>query len=376
MRRRRNSSHACAPKRASLDRRHNAGPVAHCEETPLKPALPLSITRRLFVTLSALLLAACAQLPPSGDALPSWNDGPARQAIVDFVRKTTDPASPQFVPPAERIATFDQDGTLWVEQPMYAQVMFALDRVKDVVKAKPALAAEEPFKTVLSGDRAAIARLGEAELFKIVVASQSGLTVEAYHQVVRDWLRGARHLKFQRPYTDLVYAPMLEVMKYLRANGFRTYIVTGGGQEFVRAFAEATYGAPPELVVGSLFKMEFAQREDKPALVNGDGVVFVNDKANKAIAINTHIGRRPQAAFGNSDGDREMLEWAAAPPGARLAMIVLHDDAVREYAYGPAAGQPASRIGTFTQPVYDQAKASGWTVISVKGDWKRVFAFE
>ena len=346
------------------------------EDSTLKPSLPVPITRRLFVTLSALLLAACAQLPPSGDPLPSWNDGPAKQAVVDFVRKTTDPASPQFVPPAERIATFDQDGTLWVEQPMYAQVMFALDRVKAVVQARPALAAEEPYKTVLSGDRAAIARLGEADLFKLVVASQSGLTIEAFHQVVKEWMRSARHPKVQRPYNELVYAPMLEAMKYLRANGYRTVIVTGGGQEFVRAFAEATYGVPPEHVVGTLMKTEYVQRDGRPAIVNADGLVFVNDKANKALAINTHLGRRPQAAFGNSDGDREMLEWTAAGGGARLAMIVLHDDAQREYGYGPAAGQPASRIGTFTQPVYDQARAQGWYVISMKNDWKRVFAFD
>ena len=342
----------------------------------MKPALPATLTRRLFVGLSALLLAACAQLTPAADPLPSWNDGPAKQAIVDFVRKTTDAASPQFVPPAERIATFDQDGTLWVEQPMYAQVMFALDRVKEVVKARPALAAEEPFKTVMSGDRAAIARLTGEDLVKIVGVSQAGLDLEAFHEVVRAWARTARHPKFQRPYTELVYAPMVEAMKYLRANGYRTYIVTGGGQEFVRAFAQSVYGVPPEQVIGTMFKVDYAVRDGKPELTNAPALFFNDDKDGKPVGINMVIGRRPQAAFGNSDGDRQMLEWTTAGAGPRLGMLVLHDDAQREFAYGPAAGLPATHVGTFTQALYDEAKAKGWTVISIKSDWKRVFAFD
>jgi haloacid dehalogenase-like hydrolase len=342
----------------------------------MKPAIPAPITRRLFVALSALLLAACAQLPPAADPLPSWNDGAARQAIVDFVRKTTDAASPQFVPPAERIATFDQDGTLWVEQPMYAQVHFALDRVKDVVAAQPALAGEAPFKAVVAGDREAIARFSTEDLLKIVAASQSGLTIEAFHEVVKSWAATAKHPKFQRPYTELVYAPMLEAMKYLRANGYRTYIVTGGGQEFVRAFAEAVYGVPPEQVMGTLLKVEYAVRDGKPTLTNASAPFFFNDREAKPVGINLLIGRRPQAAFGNSDGDQQMLEWTTAGAGARLGMLVLHDDAKREFAYGPAAGLPASRVGTFTQALYDQAKAKGWTVVSMKNDWKRVFSFD
>ena len=333
-------------------------------------------TRRALLALTIGLLGACAQLPPAGDPLPSWHAGPAKAAIVDFVRKTTDAASPQFVPPPERIATFDQDGTLWVEQPMYAQVVFALDRVKDVVKAQPALAAEEPFKTVLSGDRAAMARLTTEDLLKIVGASQAGLTVEDFQQVVKAWAATAKHPRFQRPYTELVYAPMLEAMKYLRANGYRTYIVTGGGQEFVRAFAEAVYGVPPEQVVGTMLKVEYSVRDGKATLTNAPALFFNNDKEGKPVGINMMIGRRPQAAFGNSDGDQQMLEWTTGGAGARLGMLVLHDDAAREVAYGPAAGMPPSRIGTFTQSLYDEAKAKGWKVISIKNDWKRVFAFE
>lgn len=336
----------------------------------------LPIARRGLLVLAAGLLTACAQLTPTSDPLPSWNEGPAKDAVQQFVRKTTDAASPQFVPLAQRVATFDQDGTLWVEQPLYAQVVFALDRVKEVVKAQPALASEEPFKPVLSGDRAAMVRFTTQDLLKIVAASQSGLTIEAFHEVVKAWAATARHPKFQRPYTEIVYAPMLEAMKYLRANGYRIYIATGGGQEFVRAFAEAVYGVPPEQVVGTMFKVGYSVQGGKPTLTNEQAFFFNNDKEGKPVGINMMIGRRPQAAFGNSDGDRQMIEWATGAPGARLGMIVLHDDAQREFAYGPAAGQPASHIGTFTQALYDQAKKQGWTVISIKNDWKRVFAFE
>jgi phosphoglycolate phosphatase-like HAD superfamily hydrolase len=329
---------------------------------------------RILFLCALLLLGGCATVRL--DPLPSWSDGPARQAIVEFVRQTTDASSAQFVAPDRRIATFDQDGTLWVEQPLYAQVMFALDRVKDVVRAKPALANEEPFKAVVAGDRAAMAKFTERDLLKIVAASEAGLSVEAFHDVVRRWLATAKHPKFQRPYTELVYAPMLEAMKYLRANGYRTYIVTGGGQEFVRAFAAEVYGIPPEQVVGTMFKIDYEVRDGQPALIHAPDLLFLDDKGGKPVGINMIIGRRPQAAFGNSDGDRQMLEWATGGDGARLAMIVLHDDAAREYAYGPAAGQPDSKVGTFTQDLYDEAKKRGWTVISMKRDWKRVFAFE
>jgi len=329
---------------------------------------------RSLLLCALLLLGGCATVRV--DPLPSWTDGPASQSIVEFVRQTTDASSTQFVPADRRIATFDQDGTLWVEQPLYAQVMFALDRVKDVVRAKPALANEEPFKAVVTGDREAMSKFSERDLLTIVAASEAGLTVEAFHEVVRNWLATAKHPKYQRPYTDLVYAPMVEAMKYLRANGYRTYIVTGGGQEFVRAYAEQTYGVPPEQVIGTLFKIDYEVRDGKPALIHAPDLFFVDDKAGKPVGINMVIGRRPQAAFGNSDGDQQMLEWATGADGARLAMIVLHDDASREYAYGPATGLPDSKVGTFTQALYDQAKKSGWTVISMKRDWKRVFAFD
>ncbi len=343
-------------------------------KSPLVSALRIS--RRAALVLAVALLGACAQMAPVTDPLPSWNDGAAKETIVQFVRKTTDSSSPQFVPAAQRVATFDQDGTLWVEQPMYAQVDFALDRVKDVVKAQPALATEEPFKAVVMGDRAAMAKFTEADLLKLVGASQAGLSIEAFREVVKTWAATAKHPKFQRPYTELVYAPMVEALKYLRANGYRTYIATGGGQEFVRAFAEAVYGVPPEHVIGSLLKVDYAVRDGVPTLTNAPALFFINDKANKPVGINMMIGQRPQAAFGNSDGDQQMLEWTTAGTGARLGMLVLHDDAQREYAYGPATGLPASRIGTFTQPVYDEAKKKGWIVISIKNDWKRVFAFE
>ena len=336
----------------------------------------IRISRRVALALTVALLGACAQMAPATDPLPSWKEGAAKDAIVQFVRKTTEPASPQFVPVAQRVATFDQDGTLWVEQPMYAQVAFALDRVKEVVKAQPALANEEPFKAVVTGDRAAMAKLTEADLLKIVGASQAGLTIEAFREVVKTWAATAKHPKFQRPYTELVYAPMLEAMKYLRANGYRTYIATGGGQEFVRAFSEVVYGVPPEQVIGSMLKVDYSVRNGVPTMTNVPSVFFINDKAGKPVGINMVIGQRPQAAFGNSDGDQQMLEWTTAGTGARLGMLVMHDDAQREYAYGPATGLPESRIGTFTQPVYDEAKQKGWTVISIKNDWKRVFSFD
>jgi len=338
--------------------------------------LPLSSRRRVLLSLAALALSACAQMTPAGDPLPSWKDGAAKDAVVQFVRKTTVAGGPEFVPASERIATFDQDGTLWVEQPLYAQVEFALERVKDVVRARPALANEEPFKTVLSGDRAAMSRLTEEDLVKIVGASQAGLTLEAFRDVVKGWAATAKHPKYQRLYTQLVYAPMLEAMQYLRANGYRTYIVTGGGQEFVRAFAEAVYGVPPEQVIGTMLKVDYAVRDGVPTMTNAPALFFNDDKGGKPVGINMVIGRRPQASFGNSDGDQQMLEWATAGTGARLGMLVLHDDAQREYAYGPANGLPDSHVGTFTQSLFDEAKKKGWTVISMKNDWKRVFAFE
>jgi len=328
----------------------------------------------LLSLLTAWSLAARAQ---TGDPLPSWNDGAAKKAIVDFVQATTTQGSPQFVPPAERIATFDQDGTLWVEQPLYAQVLYALEQVPTLVKKKPELAQVEPFKTVLSGNREAIAKLSMDNLVKILAATLTGMSVEQFNAEVRQWLETAKDPRWRRPYTDLTYLPMQEAMNYLRANGYKTYIVTGGGQDFVRVYAERIYGVPPEQVVGTAGGTKYGYgKEGKPFLTKEPKLLLNDDKAGKPEGIHLMIGRRPRAAFGNSAGDREMLEYTKAGDGARLAMLVLHDDGKREYAYGPAQGLRASKIGTFPQALYDQAKKQGWVVVSMKDDWKRIFAFE
>jgi hypothetical protein len=327
--------------------------------------------------LGAALVPVVAAAQAASNVLPSWNDGPAKQAIVDFVRATTDQASPTFVPQTQRIATFDQDGTSWVEHPIYAQVIYCLDRVPVVVKAKPALANVEPFKTVLSGNREAIAKFTLPDLFKILAATLTGMSVDEFSAQVKAWIATAKHPRWKRPYTDLSYQPMQEVMQYLRASGYKTYFVTGGGQDFVRVYSEQVYGIPPEQVVGSMGGAEFRYDKDgKPVLIKEPKLLLNDDVAQKPEGIHLMIGRRPYAAFGNSIGDRQMLEYTTAGAGARLGMLVLHDDAQREYAYGPAQGLPNTRVGTFTQALHDEAKKNGWTVISMKNDWKRVFAFE
>ena len=272
---------------------------------------------------------------------------------------------------------FDQDGTLWVEHPMYTQVIYCLDRVPDVVAKKPELKNREPFKTVLSGNREAIARLPMHDLYKILAATLTGMTVEEFNAEAKKWLETARHPRWNRLYTELAYQPMLEVLRYLRDNAYKTYIVTGGGQDFVRVYAEKVYGIPPEQVVGTAGGTKFAYASDgKPYLTKEPKLLLNDNNAGKPEGIHLMIGRRPYAAFGNSTGDRQMLEWTAAGAGARLKMLVLHDDATREYAYGPAQGLPDTKVGTFTPALYDEAKKNGWTVISMKNDWKRVFAFE
>jgi phosphoglycolate phosphatase-like HAD superfamily hydrolase len=345
-----------------------------------KKSTPPGMSRRVVLAGLAALPAVSGTLGPAAaqsELLPSWNDGPAKQAIFDFVRATIDRTSPSYVPPADRIAVFDNDGTLWVEHPIYTQVVFCLDRVPAVAAQKPALKNTEPFKTVLSGNREAIAKLSGQDLEKIAVATLTGMTVEQFNAEVRTWLEQARHPRWNRPYTDLVYQPMIEVLEYLRNNAFKTYIVTGGGQDFVRAFADKVYGVPPEQVVGTALASKFAFTKDgKPQLTKEPKLLFVDDHAGKPEGIHLVIGRRPFAAFGNSTGDRDMLAWTAAGGGARLEMLVLHDDAAREYAYGPAAGLSDTKVGTFTQALYDEAKKSGWTVISMKNDWRRIFAFE
>jgi phosphoglycolate phosphatase-like HAD superfamily hydrolase len=310
------------------------------------------------------------------DPLASWNDGTAKRAIVEFVRITTDRSSPKFVPPGERIVTFDQDGTLWVEHPMYTQVVYCFDRVPAVVTDKPELKEKEPFKTVLSGNREAIAKLSMRELEEILFATLSGMSVDEFQAEVKKWLSTARHPRYKRPYTELTYQPMLEVLKFFRANGYKTYIVTGGGQDFVRVYAEQVYGIPPEQVVGSMGGTKYGyDKAGKPFLTKEPKLLLNDNNGGKAEGIHLMIGRRPLAAFGNSTGDREMLEYTTAGEGARLGMLLLHDDARREYAYGPAQSLPDSKVGTFTQVLYDEAKQRGWVVISMKDDWKRLFPF-
>ncbi len=331
---------------------------------------------RAFMLAAAVGLVLSLQAFAQTDPLVSWNDGPTKQAIVGFVRTTTDQASPKFVPPAERIATFDQDGTLWVEHPVYTQVVYCLDRVPAVIKAKPELAKIEPFKTVLSGDREAIAKLSMDDILKIVAATLTGMSVDEFQVETRKWLDTARDPRWKRPYTELTYLPMIELLKYLRANGYRTYIVTGGGQDFVRVYSEEVYGIPPEQVIGTAGSTSYGyDGNGRPLLTKEPKLLLNDDNAGKPEGIHLMIGRRPYAAFGNSTGDRQMLEYTKAGESPRLAMLVLHDDAKREYAYGPALGLPDTKVGTFTQPLYDEAKKQNWVVISIKNDWKRVFAF-
>jgi phosphoglycolate phosphatase-like HAD superfamily hydrolase len=300
-----------------------------------------------------------------------------RQSFFDFVRTTTDRANPNFVPPEERIATFDQDGTLWVEHPMYSQMMYCFDRVPVLAAQNPALKNVEPFKTVLSGNREAIAKLTTPDLEKIIVATLTGMTTDEFNAEVKKWLAAAKDPRWKRPYTELTYQPMQEVMSYLRANGYKTFIVTGFGQDFVRVYAQQIYDIPPEQVVGSALNTKYGYAKDgKPILIKEPKVMLNDNNAGKPEGIHLMIGRRPYAAFGNSTGDREMLEYTGAGDGARLMMLLLHDDEKREYAYGPAVGLPDSRVGTFTQALYDEAKKNNWTVISMKSDWKRIFAFE
>ncbi len=349
----------------------------------MKPDGPsFGINRRILISSLALLPAlssmrftafAGAQEAP----LVSWNEGPAKQAIIDFVRATTEQGSPRFVSPADRIATFDQDGTLWVEHPIYSQIIYCLDRVPTIVEGNPKLRDVEPFRTVLSGDREGIAKLSLQELEKIVVATMTGMPVERFVAEAKQWLETARDPRWKRPYTNLIYQPMLEVMHHLRDNGFRTYIVTGGGQDFVRIFSQQVYGIPPEQVVGTAAETRIEYGDDgKPYLIKEPKLLLYDDSAGKPEGIHMMIGRRPCVAFGNSDGDRQMLEYTAAGEGARLMMLVLHDDSRREYAYGPAQGLPNTKVGSFSQALYDEAKRDGWTVISMEKDWKRIFAFE
>ena len=303
----------------------------------------------------------------AADPLPSWNDGKAKQSITTFVEKVTKEGSADFVPPAERIATFDNDGCLWAEQPMYFQCFFALDRIKILAPRHPEWKDKEPFASMLKGDLKAALAGGEASLVQIVMATHAGLTTEEFEKAVTDWLATAKHPKTGRPFTEMVYQPMVELLAYLRANGFKTFIVSGGGIEFMRPWTEKVYGIPPEQVIGSSGGLKYELRDGKPALVKLPEIAHNDDKEGKPVGIQRHIGRRPIAAFGNSDGDLQMLQWTAAGAGPRFCLYVHHDDAEREWAY-----DRESHIGKLNKGL-NEAAAKGWTVVSMKGDWKSIF---
>lgn len=317
---------------------------------------------RSFLVIAFLTFVALAQ-----DPLPSWNDGHAKQSIVQFVADVTRQGGSKFVPVDQRIATFDNDGTLWVEQPIYTQFAFAIARVKALAPKHPEWKQQQPFKAVLDGDRKALAASGEHGMVQIVMATHAGMTTDQFEAIVKDWMGSAQHPRFHRPYTKCVYQPMLELLAYLRANGFKTYIVSGGGIEFMRPWTEQVYGIPPEQVIGSAVKTRFELQNGVPALLRLPEVDFVDDKAGKPVGIQKFIGRRPIAAFGNSDGDQQMLEWTAAGTGTRLMLLVHHTDAVREYAY-----DRQSSVGTLNKAL-DEANAKGWIVVDMKRDWKTIF---
>ena len=320
----------------------------------------------IFIASFVLVLTASVHAQNS-DPLPSWNKSPAKQAITRFVRKVTSKGEAHYVPPAERIAVFDNDGTLWSEQPMYFQLAFAFDRVKTLAPEHPEWKTTQPFKAVLEGDMATVLAGGEHALIELVMATHAGNTTEEFSQIVKDWLATARHPKSKRLYTDMVYQPMLELLTYLRANGFKTYIVSGGGIEFMRPWTEQVYGIPPEQVIGSSIKTEFEMRNGVPVLVRLPQINFIDDKAGKPVGINQHIGRRPIAAFGNSDGDLQMLQWVCTGSGKRFCLYVHHTDASREWAY-----DRNSSIGRLDKGL-DEAKTEGWSVVDMKNDWKRIY---
>jgi phosphoserine phosphatase len=350
--------------------------MSHALDRRPRPAQPVAgrpgSRRKLTPGCLAVLLVlgtgfpALAQLDP----LPSWNDGPAKQSLVKFVQAVTEAGSPQHVPPAARIAVFDNDGTLWSEQPMYFQGVFAFDRVKALAPKHPEWKTKQPFKGVLENDMKAVAAAGEKGLVEVVMATHAGMTTDEFERIVKDWLARAKHPRFQRPYTELVYQPMLEVLAYLRASGFKTYIVSGGGADFVRTFSEPVYGIPPEQVVGTVIETKLEVRDGKPVLVRLPKINLVDDKAGKPVGIHRFIGRRPILAFGNSDGDHQMLEWTAAGDGARFMGIVHHTDSEREWAY-----DRQSAVGRLDKAL-DEATQKGWTVVDMKQDWKVVYPFQ
>ncbi|MGB3022980.1 MAG: HAD family hydrolase [Methyloceanibacter sp.] len=340
--------------------------------------MPNMFSRRAFLAVVfALGFLGAAGNPARAvetDPLPSWNDGPTKQSIIDFVTQVTKDGGPNFVPAADRIATIDNDGTLWVEQPIYTQFAFAMAEVKAMAGKHPEWTTQEPFKWVLSGDVAALSGMGEKGMVEIVTATHSGMTTVAFNQSVEDWLAVAKHPRFKVLYTDLVYQPMIELLAYLRVNDFKTFIVSGGGVEFMRTFTDKIYDIPPERVIGSAGVTDYQMWDASPVLIKMPKVLFVDDGPGKAEGINHFIGKRPIFAFGNSNGDKEMLEWTAAGDGLRFMGLVYHTDATREYAYGPAGGLPDSKVGTFSQALMDEATTKGWTIANMKNDWKTIFS--
>jgi hypothetical protein len=343
-----------------------------------KPSFSRVNRRELLSALAAipalsgwlLPMPARAQVAASGGTLPSWNDGAAKQAILNFVTAVTRERSPDFVPPAERIATFDNDGTLWVEHPMYTQMVFVLDRVKAMAPLHPEWKDTQPFKAALEGDMKTLAESGEHGMVELVMATHAGMTTAEFEKIVTQWIATARHPRFNRVYTELAYQPMIELLAYLRANGFKTFIVSGGGIEFMRPWTERVYGVPPEQVVGSSIKTKFQMRDGRPELFRLAEMNFIDDNVGKPVGINEYIGRRPIAAFGNSDGDLEMLQWTTMAGGVRLGLLVHHTDAEREYAYD--RNTPFGRL----DKALDAAALNKWTVVDMKNDWKRIFTFE
>jgi len=330
------------------------------------------LSRRILLSALAVAPAVIGPLRSTSasaqgaDPLPSWNDGATKQSITSFVARVTT-QGPDFVPADQRIATFDNDGTLWIEQPMYVQLAFILDRVKALAPQNPGWKTKQPFQAVLDGDMKAVAASGEKGLMQLMAVTHAGMTSEEFSKIASDWIASARDQRFKRPYTELVYQPMLELLAYLRANGFKTFIVSGGGIEFMRPWAEKIYGIPPEQVVGSSIKTRFEMRDGRPILFRLPEINFIDDKAGKPLGINQHIGRRPLAAFGNSDGDLEMLQYTTLSGGVRLGLIVHHTDAEREYAY-----DRQSHIGKLDKAL-DAAAINKWTVVDMKNDWKRIF---
>ena len=325
-----------------------------------------------FIAILVIALSGCTLAPPKApvplDPLPSWNEGAAKTNIIEFVKTVTDKSNSDYVPPAERIATFDNDGALWTEKPVYFQLLFAIDRARQLAKQHPEWQIAQPLQAVLENGLKALPALDEKNLIQLMMATHADTTTEEFSQIVKDWLATAKHPKFNRPYTELVYQPMLELLAYLRANEFKTFIVSGGGIEFMRPWVEEVYGIPPEQVVGSSIKTKLETRDGKPVLVRLPEINFIDDKAGKPVGINQHIGRRPIAAFGNSDGDLQMLQWTAAGEGKRFMLLVHHTDGQREYAY-----DRDSHVGKLDKAL-DVAQQNGWTVVDMQKDWKVIYA--